>query len=85
MFENEKSLRGYLSNVTTRLEVGGKFIGTTIDADRLVYKIREAGMENNLKIENKFYSIVFGQDAFRKQFGPFGLQYYFYLADAIGR
>ena len=52
MFEDEKSLRGYLQNVTQRLEVGGKFIGTTIDSDRLVGKIREAGFEKNLTIGN---------------------------------
>ena len=60
MFESEKALRGFLNNVSSRLEVGGKFIGTTIDSERLVCKIRQAGIENNLTIGNKFYSIVFG-------------------------
>ena len=60
MFQDEKSLRGYLTNVTQRLEVGGTFIGTTIDSDRLVGKIREAGADKNLTIENDFYSVVFG-------------------------
>ena len=45
MFEGERTLRGYLANVTQRLDVGGAFIGTTIDSDRLVSKIREAGAE----------------------------------------
>lgn len=40
MFESEKKLRAFLSNVTDRLEDGGVFIGTTIDSDRLVHKIR---------------------------------------------
>jgi hypothetical protein len=60
MFENEQKLRGYLQNVSKRLVEGGIFIGTTIDGDRLVHKIREAGTENNLTIGNEYYSIVFG-------------------------
>ena len=84
MFEGERSLRGFLSNVSSRLEVGGCFIGTTIDSDRLVSKIREAGAEKNLTIGNKFYSVVFGQDTFDRKNGPFGLKYYFYLCDAVG-
>ena len=60
MFSGERSLRGFLANVSSRLEVNGCFIGTTIDSDRLVYKIREAGQEKNLTIGNNFYSIVFG-------------------------
>lgn len=85
MFENEQKLRGYLQNVSKRLTEGGIFIGTTIDGDRLVNKIREAGSANNLTIGNEYYSIVFGQDNFRRGNGPFGLKYYFYLADAIGK
>ena len=60
MFSCERALRGFLANVSSRLEVNGVFIGTTIDSDRLVYKIREAGQEKNLTIGNDFYSIVFG-------------------------
>ena len=85
MFESEQKLRGYLANVTSRLVDGGTFIGTTIDSDRLVNKVREAGVENNLTIGNEYFSIVFGQDHFRRGQGSFGLKYYFYLADAIGK
>lgn len=85
MFECEQKLRGYLENVTKRLVDGGVFIGTTIDSDRLVHKIRESGREGNLTIGNEYFSIVFGQDNFRRGNGPFGLKYYFYLADAIGK
>ena len=38
-----------------------------------------------MTIGNEYYSIVFGQDNFRRGNGPFGLKYYFYLADAIGK
>lgn len=85
MWHSEEMLRGYLANVTKRLVEGGTFIGTTIDSDRLVHKIREAGSEKNLTIGNDYYSIAFGQDSFKRENGPFGLKYYFYLADAIGK
>lgn len=85
MFENEQMLRGFFENVTRRLVDGGVFIGTTIDSDRLVQKIRESGSAGNLTIGNEYYSILFGQDNFRRGNGPFGLKYYFYLADAIGK
>ena len=86
MFHSEQLLRGYLANVSKRLVDGGSFIGTTIDGDRLVLKIREAGPEGKLTIGNEYYSIVFGQDTFSKRNGPFGLKYYFYLSgDAIGK
>ena len=85
MFESEQKLRGYLANVTDRLVDGGTFIGTTIDSDRLVHKVREAGIENNLTIGNEYFSIKFGQDYFKRGAGAFGLKYYFYLADAIGK
>ena len=78
-------LKGYLSNVSKRLVDGGVFIGTTIDSDRLVHKIREAGSEKNLTIGNEYFSIVFGQDSFARSDERFGLKYYFYLADAIGK
>jgi mRNA (guanine-N7-)-methyltransferase len=40
MFEHESKLRAFFRNVTDRLEPGGVFIGTTIDSDRVVHKIR---------------------------------------------
>jgi len=84
MFESEIKLRGYLHNVSCKLEDGGLFMGTTVDSDRLVYLIRESGKKNNLTIGNKFYSIVMGQDSFNNQESPFGIKYYFYLKEAIG-
>ena len=85
MFDGERSLRGFLANVTSRLEVGGCFIGTTIDSDRLVGRVRDAGAEKELTIGNKFFSVVMGQDTYDRKTGPFGLKYYFYLADAVGK
>lgn len=79
MFEKEEKLRSFFRNVTDRLEDGGVFIGTTIDSDRLVHKIRQS---KDLTIGNDFYQIVFGQDTFTSSFG---LKYYFYLEGAIGQ
>ena len=52
MFESEVKLRAFLNNVTNRLEDGGVFIGTTIDSDRLVHKIRQS---KSLTIGNDYY------------------------------
>ena len=71
--------------MTDRLEEDGVFIGTTVDADRVVCKIREAGPDKNLTIGNDYYNIVFGQDTFKKRDGAFGIKYYFYLLESVGR
>ena len=41
MFDSERRARAFLRNVSERLEPGGYFIGTTIDADRLIDNIRK--------------------------------------------
>ena len=84
MFESEAKLRAFFRNVTDRLEPGSFFIGTTIDSDELVYRIREHGGGRN-KIENEFYTVVLPQDTFSKSKSPYGLKYYFYLKEAIGK
>lgn len=84
MFESEVKLRAFLHNVSCRLIPGGYFIGTTVDSDRVVSEIRTRGGEK-MTICNKFYQIRFGQTSFPKDQGAFGLKYYFYLKEAIGR
>jgi mRNA (guanine-N7-)-methyltransferase len=54
MFDSEKRCRAFLRNVTDRLEPGGIFIGSTVDAERLTYRIRTEGKER-LNIGNSFY------------------------------
>lgn len=71
--------------MTDRLEENGHFIGTTVDADRVVCKIREAGPAKNLTIGNEYYSIVFGQDTFKKRDSAYGIKYYFYLHESVGK
>jgi len=84
MFRSEEKLRAYLRNVTDRLEPGGFFFGTTIDSDELVYRVRTSGSADN-SISNDFYKVVLPQDTFSKSESPFGLKYYFYLKEAIGK
>ena len=52
MFESETKLRAFCSNVSDRLEEGGLFIGTIVDSDRLVHKIRQT---EDLTIGNDYY------------------------------
>ena len=84
LFETEAKLRAFLHNVSCRLEPGGFFIGTTIDAERVVARMRSEGKEN-LRFGNPFYSIQFGQESFSRDGSPYGLKFYFYLKDAVGR
>ena len=65
MFESENKLRAFFRNVTDRLEPGSFFIGTTIDSDELIYRIREFGDGRNT-ISNEFYQVVLPQDSFSK-------------------
>lgn len=57
MFESEAKLRAYFRNVSDRLEPGGFFVGTTIDSDELVYRVRTSGNLDN-SIQNDFYKVV---------------------------
>ena len=74
----------YLKNVSDRLEEGSFFIGTTIDSDELIYRVREQGSEDNT-IQNDFMTVILPQDSFLKSASPFGLKYFFYLKEAIGK
>ena len=55
MFDSEERIRSFLHNVTDRLEPGGFFIGTTVDSECVVGKIREEG--EDLNIGNSLYRI----------------------------
>ena len=84
MFESQKKLGDYLKNVSDRLEPGGFFIGTTVDSDELIYRVRQQGSKDNT-IQNDFMTIILPQDTFSKDASPFGLEYFFYLKEAIGK
>jgi len=88
LFETEDKLRAFLKNVTCRLEPGGYFIGTTVDAERVIATVRERGGPE-MAIGNKYFSIRIGQNAYPKEAegkptSPYGLKFYFYLKDAVG-
>jgi len=61
---------------------GAYLIGTTIDSDELIYRIRNT---NKNTIGNNFYKVVCPTDRFEKNKSAFGHKYYFYLKDAIGK
>lgn len=51
-----------MKNVTDRLEPGGVYIGTTLDSQTLIKKLRVVGMENSSEpytFGNQFYSVKF--------------------------
>ena len=96
LWGSEHNVRNFFLNVTSRLEPGGYFIGTVPDANILVKKLRHQSLiEENLTIEgktydkvytfgNNFYKCAFTQKTFSKT-DTFGIKYYFYLEDAVGK
>jgi mRNA (guanine-N7-)-methyltransferase len=92
-FKTEQTLRTFLKNVTDRLAGGGYFIGSIPDSNVLVRKLRKTrqkqlpGRVNEKEIftfGNQFYSVKFAQKRFRSN-RPFGIEYYFYLEDSVGK
>lgn len=90
-FESEIRLRAFLTNVVQRLNYGGYFVGTIIDSNVLVKKLRECKKDekNIYKNEkftfgNEFYAVKFSQKRFNKNH-PFGIKYGFYLEDSIDK
>ena len=71
LWEDELKLKTFLHNVSCRLEPGGFYIGTTVDADRVVSRIRTDGRET-LQFGNPFFSIQFGQESFPIDESPYG-------------
>ncbi len=89
-FENEQRLNAFLFNVSERLCDGGYFIGTIIEDNVIVKRLRNRkfNSENKyinekLTFGNEFYSVKFSQKHFDKKNGPFGIKYGFYLEDSI--
>lgn len=76
-----------MSNVSTKLVPGGYFIGTTLDSNVLVKKLRQIGLKNEgdekYTFGNEYYSVKFLHRDFPKT-KPFGNKYLFYLEDGVG-
>jgi mRNA (guanine-N7-)-methyltransferase len=90
-FESELRLRTFLKNVVERLNTGGYFIGTIIDSNVMVKRLRES--KNDFKniykndkftFGNEYYAVKFSQKRFPKD-KPFGIKYGFYLEDSIDK
>lgn len=83
-WSTEERARRSFRNVSRLLRPGGYFVGTTVDANVLVRKLREA---DGLVFGNPIVEVRFDDAHKTKLFpperGPFGLQYAFTLADAV--
>ena len=84
-FSTEQRARTALRNVCKMLRPGGFFIGTTVDANVLVKKLREV---DGLAFWNPVYEVEFDEAFKSKTFprgetGGFGIEYTFTLADAV--
>jgi len=93
-FETEDKIRKFLSNVVAKLNPGGFFFGTIIDADVLVKRLRSIKNKENFDknpyndkkftFGNEYYSVQFAQKRFPIN-KPYGIRYGFYLEDSIDK
>ena len=89
-FQNEKRLNAFLTNVSSRLCEGGFFIGTIIEDNVIVKRLRNRKkiaenkyLKEKFTFGNEYYSVKFSQKHFDVKNGPFGIKYGFYLEDSI--
>lgn len=78
-FESEERTRKLLSNATERLKPGGFFIGTTVDSNVLVRKLRAV---NDVAIQTGVFTVKLDQRFSTKKFkkgNPYGFRYFFTL------
>lgn len=83
-FDSERRVRRLLENVTDRLKPGGFFVGTTIDANVVIRKIRAI---TDMEISSSVYRIRFddrhADKKFRRDAGPYGIRYNFTLDQSV--
>jgi len=83
-WSTETRARRALRNVSQMLRPGGHFIGTTVDSNVLVRKLRATdGMTFGNSIVEVTFDDRFKRKTFDAERGPFGLQYAFTLRDAV--
>ena len=83
-WSTETRARRALRNVSQMLRPGGHFIGTTVDSNVLVRKLRATdGMTFGNSIVEVTFDDRFKRKTFDAENGPFGLQYAFTLQDAV--
>ena len=85
-WSTEQRARCAFRNVARLLRPGGHFIGTTVDANVLVRKLRET---RGVSFGNDVVTVAFDDETKKKKklfpaaAGPFGLRYAFTLKDAV--
>lgn len=86
MFGSEDEVRRMLGNILENLLDGGYLVLTIPDSCSIVKKMRTfAKKEGDYWVHgNKYFSIRFKSLEFDKEYGSFGLEYGFYLKEAIG-
>ena len=89
-FENEKRINAFLKNASERLCEGGYFIGTIIEDNVIIKRLRNRKhildnkyINEKLTFGNEYYSVKFYQKHFNISDGPYGIKYGFYLEDSI--
>lgn len=88
-FEKEDRVNAFLDNVTSKLCDGGYFIGTTVDANVIVKRLRNRKYKGNkfynekFTFGNDFYAVKFNQKRFLKEDGIYGIKYGFFLEDSV--
>lgn len=86
MFSSEEKVRNFLSNISTRLCNGGYFVCSHPDSNVIVKKLRErheVDSEGRFISENSYYSLITEKLEIKKEDGPFGHPYGFFLADGL--
>ena len=89
-FENEKRINAFLKNASERLCDGGYFIGSIIEDNVIIKRLRNRKnildnkyINEKLTFGNEYYSVKFFQKHFNTSNGPYGIKYGFYLEDSI--
>ncbi|CED84600.1 mrna (guanine-n7-)-methyltransferase [Phaffia rhodozyma] len=80
-FETEQKTRMMLRNVTKNLKLGGMFMGTVPNAEKLVEQLQSIPEDAEaLSFGNDVYSVEFDS---REEFPIYGHRYSFFLQDAV--
>jgi len=83
-FESEEQAKILLSNACENVKVGGYFLGTTLNSNELIRRLRKSQQEKNDKSLKLFGSDVYKID-FEKadSFSEFGCKYHFKLDGVV--
>jgi mRNA (guanine-N7-)-methyltransferase len=86
-FDTEARAATFFRNAAGHLAPGGVLVGTTPDADVLVRRLRDAAARGGREFGNRFFRVRFSEAGASAQWrlgaAPFGVQYEFFLEDAV--